>query len=231
VEINWGLLTISYKREKVLKLFLASIKRLRTDIGYFPCVVVGDEEHKELCEAYECHHITQVNHPATAKFNTGVDYLMSLQCRYVMITGSDDICSTQLMKTLVTAMESDYDLIGISSTYFYAADGVHKGNLRHLKTKDQILGIFRVVHRRLIEKVGGVLWNKEASWGMDGICMKNIQPHVKTWKIVEGDCFDVKSAESLNKFSFWLSKIQTQSPPEIFYSILSKEEKQILSEI
>jgi hypothetical protein len=229
--MNWGLLTISYKREKVLKLFLASIKRLRIDIGYFPVVIVGDEEHKTMCEEYNVYHVTQTNHPATAKFNTGVAYLMSLQCRYVMITGSDDIASTPLMKNLISAMDNDYDLIGISSTYFFAADGPHKGSLRHLKTKDQILGIFRVVHRRLIEKVGGVLWNKEASWGMDGIALRNIQPHVRTWKIVEGDCFDVKTKENLNKITFWLSKLKTAEDPNIFYNILSEEEKQILSEI
>jgi hypothetical protein len=229
--MNWGLLTISYKREKVLHLWLASVKRLRESVGYFPVVIVGDEEHKQLCEQYEVFHITQANHPATAKFNTGVDHLMSLGCDYVLISGSDDIISTTLLKRCITEMELDYDLVGISSIYFYAADGPHKGSLRYLKTKDQILGVCRCVHRRLIEKVGGVLWNKDASWGMDGIALRNIQPHVRTWKIVEGDCFDVKTKENLNKITFWLSKLQNHEDPEKFYSILSEEEKQILSEI
>jgi hypothetical protein len=230
--MKFGILTISYKRPKVLHLFLASIKRLRNDVGYFPVVVVGDEEHKELCSIFNVTHITQQNHPATAKFNTGVDYLMSIGCTYVVITGSDDIISTTLLKRCITEMELDYDLVGISSIYFYAADGQHKGSLRYLKTKDQILGVCRCVHRRLIEKVGGVLWNKESSWGMDGIALRNIQPHVKTWKIVEGIIVDVKTQkESLNKFSFWISKIRDGCPAEIFYEILSEEEKQILSEI
>ena len=227
----FGILTISYKRPKVLQLFLSSIKRLRNEVGYFPCVVVGDEEHKQLCEQYEVFHVSQTNHPATAKFNTGVDYLMQLGVNFVVVSGSDDIISTTLLKRCITEMELDYDLIGISSIYFYAADGPHKGSLRHLKTKDQILGVCRCVHRRIIEKVGGVLWNKDASWGMDGIALRNIQPHVKTYKIVEGDCFDVKSAESLNRFSFWMSKLQTQEDPNIFYNILSEEEKEILATI
>ena len=229
--MTFGILTISYKRPKVLHLFLASIKRLRGDVGYFPCVVVGDEEHKQLCEQYEVTHITQTNHPATAKFNTGVDYLMGLDCKYILISGSDDIISTTLLKRCITEMELDYDLVGISSIYFYAADGQHKGSLRHLKTKDQILGVCRCISRRVIEKVGGVLWNKDASWGMDGIALRNIQPHVKTWKIVEGDCYDVKTKENLNKITFWMSKLQNQEDPEKFYSILSDEEKQILATI
>lgn len=228
--MTFGILTISYKRPKVLHLFLASIKRLRNEVGYFPCVVVGDEEHKQLCGQYEVFHVTQINHPATAKFNTGVDYLMGLDCKYILISGSDDIISTTLLKRCITEMELDYDLVGISSIYFYAADGQHKGSLRHLKTKDQILGVCRCVNRRVIEKVG-VVWNKDASWGMDGIALRNIQPHVKTWKIVEGDCFDVKTKENLNKITFWMSKLQNQEDPEKFYSILSDEEKQILNEI
>jgi hypothetical protein len=41
----------------------------------------------------------------------------------------------------------------------------------------------------------------------------------------------VKTKENLNKITFWLSKLQSREDPEKFYSILSDEEKQILSEI
>jgi glycosyltransferase involved in cell wall biosynthesis len=229
--MKFGILTISYRRQKILHLFLASIKRLRNDCGYFPCIVVGDEEHKGLCEAYEVFHVTQENHPATAKWNTGVDYLMGIGCDYIVITGSDDIVSTPLMLNLISEMEKGTDLVGISTIYFYASDGKHKGSLRKLTANKQILGVARCISRNVIEKTGLPLWNKESSWGMDGICLRNIRPHVKTMKIVEGVCVDVKNNESLNKFTFWLSRIHTESPPEIFYSILSDEEKQILSEI
>jgi len=229
--MKFGLLTISFKRPRVLQLFLASIKRLRNDCGYFPCVVVGDEEHKQLCEQYKVHHIAMKNHPATDKWNKGVDYLMDIGCDWVVITGSDDICSTPLMKTLMSEMDNDYDLIGISNIYFYAADGKYKGSLRKLETNDQILGVCRCIHRRIIDKVGGVLWNKADSWGMDGIALRNIRPHVKKWKIVDGIVVDVKTSINLNKYTFWTSRTDGLCPPEIFYNIMGEEEKKILNEI
>jgi hypothetical protein len=56
-------------------------------------------------------------------------------------------------------------------------------------------------------------------------------PHVKSRAIVEGMVVDVKSRESLNKFSFWHGRDLALCPPETFYQILSEEEKQILKEI
>jgi hypothetical protein len=229
--MKFGILTISYRRQKILHLFLASIKRLRNDCGYFPCIVVGDEEHKSLCEAYEIFHVSQENHPATAKWNTGVDYLMSIGCDYIVITGSDDIISTTLLKECIAEMEKGTDLIGISTIYFYASDGKHKGSLRKLTANKQVLGVARCISRNVIEKTGLPLWNKDSSWGMDGIVLRNIRPHVKTMKIVEGFCCDVKNSESLNKFSFWISRNIQEESSQKFYEILSDEEKLILNEI
>ena len=194
-------------------------------------MVVGDEDHKELCEQYDVHHITQKNHPATAKFNTGIEYLKTLDVDYSIITGSDDIMSTDLLKNLIKEMDNGYDLIGISDVWFYAADGQHEGKLRHLTTKGQLLGVARCISKNLIERTGLPLWNKEASWGMDGIALRNMQPHVKSFKFVQGMCVDVKTKENLNKMTMWLSRLQTAEDPQKFYSMLSDEEKQILAEI
>jgi len=227
----FGIITISYGRPKVLKLFLASIKRLRTELNLnFPCVVVGDAEHFELCEAYDVVHIAHENHPASRKWNMGVDYMTNLGVTYVMVTGSDDIIATNLATNLIARMEEGHDLIGISSIYFYAADGKFKGNLRKLMAQKQILGVCRCIHRRVIEKAKP-LWKRDRSWAMDGDCLRSILPYVKTHAIVDGVCVDIKTHENLNKFSFWASKLDGMCPPEIFYQIMGEEEKQILNEI
>jgi hypothetical protein len=230
--MTFGLLTISYGRIKVLQLWLASIRRLRAEIGIdFPAIVVGDAEHKELCESYGVFHVSQQNHPATAKFNTGTQFLMEHGVDYVCITGSDDVLSTDLLRNLIVEMEKGTDLIGIDTIYFYGGDGKHKGCLRKLIAKNQILGVARCIKRSIIEKVGGRPWNREASWGMDGICLRNILPHIKTRALVQGICTDVKSRENLNKITLWLGKIDTASDPNIFYDTLGEEEKLILSQI
>ena len=228
--VNFGIVTISYKRVKILNLFLASIKRLREDLQtYIPCVVVGDAEHKELVESYHCHFIYQDNHPASRKWNTGVDYLMSIGVDYVVVSGSDDIFSTELMSNLIEKMDMGVDLVYINIIWFYGADGRHKGVLRKL-TSTQPLGVGRCINRRVIEKVGK-LWTRDRSWAMDGDCLRNMLPYLRTKTTAEGMVVDVKNFESLNKITFWISKLKDVYPPELFYEILSDEEKQILETI
>lgn len=214
----------------ILQLFLASIKRLRQELGIpIPVVVVGDESHKSICEEYYVTHITQENDKASRKWNIGVEHMMSIGMDYVVILGSDDICSTTLIRNLMSAMDRNVDLIGINTIYFYAGDGVHRGKLKKLVTT-KYLGVARTIHKRIIEKAG-TLWTRDRRWGMDADCMSNIRPHVKTKEIVEGICVDVKSRENLNKITFWMSKIRIETPVEEFHNILSDEEKRILLEV
>lgn len=228
--MTFGILTISYQRTKVLHLFLAGIERLRMEIGIqFPCVVVGDAEHASLCERSNVHHITQENHPASRKFNMGVDYLMSIGCDYIVISGSDDIFSTSLLKNLISEMEKGTDLIGVNTVYFYAGDGKYRGTLIRIETT-QLLGVARCISANIIKQVGR-LWTRDKSWGMDGDCMRNILPYVKTKTIVEGKIVDVKTQDNLNKFSFWMGKTNNRISPQEFYEFISEEEKQILAEL
>jgi hypothetical protein len=228
--MTFGIITISYERKTVLKLFLASIKRLRTEINLnFPVVCVGDAEHSGLCEAYDVHHIAQANHPATRKWNTGVDYMMNLGVTYCVILGSDDIVATNLATNLIAKMETGVDLVFIYSIYFYGGDGKYRGSLRKI-TSTQPLGVCRCIHRRVIEKVGK-LWKKDTSWAMDGECMRNMRAYIKTHAHTDGVVVDVKTVDSLNKITMWMSRGATAENPNIFYNILGEEEKQILNEI
>ena len=227
---SYGIITISYKRPAVLRLFLAGIKRLRTEVEYFPCVIVGDAEHKSYCTEYDVSHITQDNHPASRKWNTGAEHMIAWGLDYVVVVGSDDILSNELLRNLISAMDKGIDLIGVDTVHFYSAEGKTKGQLRKLTAPKQILGVCRTISRKVIEKTG-TLWTRDRSWGMDGDCLRNIMPHVKSKMIVEGMVTDCKTRESLNHFSFWQGRDLASVPPEKFYEYLSTEEKQILKEI
>jgi glycosyltransferase involved in cell wall biosynthesis len=228
--ISFGILTISHGRPNVLKIFCASIKRLKLDLGtHIPCVCVGDEEHADICAEYGIWHIPHLNQPATAKWNRGVEYLMSLGVDYVIVMGSDDIMSTELLKNLIGAMEKGYDLIGINEIYFYAGDGRHRGLLRLLSSPHAIYGVARTISSRIIKETHP-MWRSNKSWGMDGDCLRTIKPYVKTIKIVNGLCFDIKTMDTqMNRFTFWMSKLHMNYPKELFLNILGEEEKQILN--
>jgi glycosyltransferase involved in cell wall biosynthesis len=224
---SFGILTINNGRPKVLNLWCASVKRLREDLQmYIPAVVVSGAEDKSMCQKYFINHITQQNNPASRKWNTGVSYLMNQNLDYIIICGSDDIISTNLLKNILIETEKETDLIYLNIIYFYGGDGAFRGQLRRLTTK-QILGVGRTISRRVI-KATGTLWTRDRNWGMDGDCWKNISPHVQTKAVVEGVVVDVKTSENLNSMNFWMGKLKEECDPQVFYSILGNEEKEII---
>jgi hypothetical protein len=228
---TFGILSISYRRPEVLELWCASIVRIRTELDMFiPCVVVGDAEHYEICSKYHIHFIPQENHPATRKWNRGMDYLINeLGLNYAIISGSDDIMSTDLVKNLMTEMEKGTDLIGIKTVYFYSADGKQRGQVRRLDST-QILGVARTLSARLVKETG-VVWKEDKSWGMDAVCARSIGRYVKSIGFVDGVVVDVKNRESLNKFSMWQGRLNQMISPREFYSILSEDELRCLIKI
>lgn len=227
---SFGIITISNKRPRILELFCYSIQRIRQEMDIFiPCVVVGDKGHKEICQKYHINHITQDNHPATRKWNTGTDFMMRYGVDYILVVGSDDILSTDLVKKLYSQMQQGTDLIGIKSCYFYSADGIHRGELKRLEST-QILGVARCISRKVIEQAG-VVWPEDKSWGMDAICSRSIGRYVKSIAFVEGVVVDVKNKESLNKYTMWNGRINKNSPPKVFYNILSEDEIRLLIQI
>ena len=225
---SFGIITISHGRDSVLRLFCASIRRLRYELDmYVPCVIVGDAEHKEICDEYKVVHIPQENIPVPAKWNRAVEYAINQGWQYIVISGSDDILSTQLIRNLQEKMELGYDLIGVKEVYFYCGDGRYKGQIRRLDIHQGISGVARTISRKIFEKAHP-MWKKNAGWGMDGDCLRNITQFIETQAKVEGLVFDIKTRENLNKFTLWMQRSEVNYPQETFLNILSEEEKQIL---
>ena len=225
-----GICTINYARPWILDLWLASIDRLRGVCGSMPVVVVSEREDRISCEEHGVHHIYQDNHPVSFKWNTGVQWLLEQGVDYVMIVGSDDIVSDELMKNILAATEGGYDVIGVNRLYFY-------GNIRGKSSvfiplqSPRMLGVCRTISRSVLEPKGGVICPKGVNSGMDALVTKTIAPHVKTTKIVDGMVVDVKSCRNINRLTFWVRKIPSRVSPEQFYTILSKEEKILLDRI
>jgi hypothetical protein len=151
---------------------------------------------------------------------------------YIIILGSDDVCSTDTIRKLMVEMEKGYDLIGVNSVYFYGADGQHRGELCKLQTNNRILGVGKTISSTVLDKIDWRPWTKDRNWGMDAFVTQSIKPHVKSFKILS-DTFivDVKSRDNLNKMTMWARKIKTREDPQEFYSRISKEEFEILKSI
>ena len=232
--MNWGFLTINFKRPQIFRLFCASIKRLRAETGInFPVICVSEAEDAKICSDHEIGHITYPNVPVSEKWNQGMLYLKTLGLDYAIISGSDDVFSTDCLRNIIIEMNNDIDLIGFKSLYVYDADGKYRGTLKHI-TSGNFLGPGKTINKRVLDAVNWRPWEYHTprSWGMDAIASRNIAPHVKTTAVVEGVIVDCKTKESLNKFTMFHNNRHGQDVDKnIFYDILSKEELAILHNI
>lgn len=224
-----GIIAPNYQRPKVLHLFCESIKRIRKELdNYIPVCVISDEEDKNLCGAYHINHITQKNLPVTDKFNRGVAWARDMNFDHILISGSDDIFSTDTIRRIMEATSEGYDLIGVNRLYFYAGDGLYRGNMVRFDAQ-RMLGVGKTIKMDILAKVNYRPWTKDKNWGMDALVTQAITPYVKK-EIVLNDTIivDVKTRVNINKGSMWMNKIKTRTDPKIFYDIISEEEKQIL---
>lgn len=229
-----GLIAPNYGRIKILSLYCASIKRLREDLGvYIPAVIVSEASDKQICDRYGIAHVEYPNNPVSNKFNRGLAYMRSIGVDYCTVMGSDDIISTETYERIAEEAEKGYDLIGVSTVYFYATDGRHKGQMVKLDRPGKILGVGKTISSRVLDKVDWRPWNIEKNWGLDGMAQATIKPFVTTSKVIDNAMIvDCKSSTNINKATYWIGqKIKKQEDPEEFYSILGAEEKRILKDI
>jgi hypothetical protein len=210
-----------------------SIKRLRAEIDInFPVIVVSEKEDSVVCSEFNIGHIIHPN-VSTEKWNIGCSYLQQLGLDFVIVSGSDDLFSTQYLRNIMFEMQNDVDVIGTKQLFVYDCDGKYRGTLKHITSKI-IMGVGKTINKRVLDAVDWKPWQYPIArnWGTDSILTRTIAPYVKTTSIVEGIIVDCKSRESLNKFSMFETNRHGQNiDSSVFYNILSKEERDILNNI
>jgi len=227
---NFGIVTINYKRPQIFELWVASIRRLRTLVGFFPVVCVSELEDQNMCLRNDIHFIRRQNKPVSRKWNVGLQWLETQGVDYAMIVGSDDIISDDLLISLIRGMDKGSDLIGIKDIYFFGTVGVFKNHLYYIK-REHFLGVCKTIHRRVLDEVGWQPFTQDRNFGIDGMASRAIAPYVKSSFTADGACVDVKGAESMNRINFWAQKIKKPCDRTIFFNFLSDDEKKILNNI
>jgi len=224
-----GIITINHNRPQVLSLWCAQIRRLRQELNaYVPAVVVSEASDNDICLKYAVWHIASENRPVTSKFNRAFAYMKSLDVDYVLITGSDDIVSTEFVQNTVAQMELGIDLIGTNTIYFYCGQGIDRGTLTRLDSPI-LKGIGKTVSKKVLDQCDWVLWNEDKNWGMDSIASKTIAKYAKTKAVIGGMVVDIKTKQNLNSFNVF--KKYPKVAPQEFYNILSGEEITILNSL
>jgi hypothetical protein len=239
--MSLGFLTINFHRPQILRLFCASIRRLRYDTGIdLPVICVSEAEDAKVCSEYNIGHITYPNTPVSEKWNVGCRYLRELGVTWVTVLGSDDIMSSECLLHIIDKIDLNVDnipqitdLVGIKQLYVYDTDGPTRGTLKYVTSKS-FFGPAKTISKRVLDAVDWNPWKYHAprNYGMDSIMHRNISEHIKTTATVEGMVVDCKSYESLNKFTMFQNNHHgVNVPKSLFHNILSKEERDILDSI
>ena len=225
--MSFGIAVINHGRPTVLRLFLASIDRLRSQFGYFPVVCVSGAEDKDICTQHLVFHVIYANQPVSLKWNIAFDLLRQFDVDYGIIVGSDDILSNDLMSSLIDNMNKGYDLIGVNKIYFYGTYGECKGLLYHLE-RPGMLGVCKTISRTILDEIDWKVCDKECNHAIDGAIHKKIVPYVRSMSFAEGAVVDVKTRDNMNHITFWASKLKPLPSADIFYDYLSEQELKIL---
>lgn len=226
--MSFGIVTINFRRPMVMQLWLASMDRLRAEFGYFPVVVVSDED-KAACDRHSVHHINMDNGSMTSKWNAGFRWMKSQKVDYVIVLGSDDIMSNDYLAKAIEKMKEQPDMVYTRSIYFYSADKDFTGSL-YRYTHGHDLGVGRCIRYNVLDEIGWTPYLRNLNFGLDGELYRRIQPCISTREEIVGAITDVKTKMNMNSIRVWAGKGE-RCRPVVFLSYLSDVEKQLLERI
>jgi hypothetical protein len=162
----------SYRRE-VFEFFLARMNHLKEEFG-IEMLVVGSEGElsRSMTENAGFLYLEHENNPVSAKWNAGLKALRKHDPSHVMVLGSDDFISDNLLKCFIEEIDYGFDgVIGIMDSYFISlserAADFNNCIYWYGYPSLNILGSARCVSRRVLDAVDWELWPKNKDSELD----------------------------------------------------------------
>lgn len=234
-----GILTAVWKRPEITRIFAEGIKRLQKQFDIVPVVVGSEgETSMSLCHEYGFMYLERPNEPLGHKFNEGLRVFKNIDVDYIMIMGSDDLISNNLIKAYMPFMEKRKDVIGILDIYFYdiLEKQLHYLSGYGLKPQDkhrkgEPLGLARCIKRDVIERLQWQLWmngiNKGLDWTMTQRLKRiRVRPVVMRLKDIGALAVDLKSRQNICGLGIY----RTVPVDDSIMSLLSDKEREMINE-
>ncbi len=206
------------------------MNRLRKDSGLnIHVICTGDKDQAKIAEKFDIEFIPMPNKPVSRKFQRSLTRASTYNPNSVLILGSDDIISTQTVINLHDIISGKPPVYagsyvgGLSMIYFYSTVPETAGQLLCLE-RGGVFGAGKIVSNHILAKLDYMLWNKDKNYALDAMAQKRIDTITPISSVANGILVDVKTKINMNKFSLWKNKLNNVDP-NIFYDILSKEEK------
>jgi len=168
-------------RHDIYRFFCKRMEGVRSAAGIETLIVgtTGDGAG-DVAAKHGHHFIEHQNKPLSYKFNAGLQAIREHNPDYVMILGSDDIASDSLFHAYkALTLQHEYGVIGVHDLYFM---GLHDkrwgfGYCGYWKGRKQsyMLGVGRMIHKRILDYCDWNLWYDARNSGLDGAASKTIK--------------------------------------------------------
>lgn len=124
------------------------------------------EESQSLADGFGFYYLEHDNLPLSEKHNALLTASRDISWDYLLLIGSDTLCSPGILDVYKPALESGVDWCGFRDLYFYDHRRLYyfKG---YGSSRDDTLGAGRMFSRKTVELADYRLWPREANRGLD----------------------------------------------------------------
>jgi hypothetical protein len=193
------LLTCVWKRPRLTKIILSYYSKLKEEVKNtvdLEFVAVGSEGNKSrsICEDAGFHYYEYENQPMSKKWQHGLEMTKKYNPDAVIIVGSDDIITKEIIDFYIEKINLGHLLIGIKDFYIYEsslkklAHWRGYGKLNDAHRMDETIGLGRCLARPLLDKIKFDVWGGlELKRNLDG-AMTNRLKEFGIFPISEDNC-------------------------------------------
>lgn len=228
--------TCMWQRPAVFEVYARGIRRLRRSSKHeIVAIMCGSEGEvsESLARKHGFPYIEFQNRPLGAKYNARMLFASAFDPDYVLMLGSDDIISTDLLKAYEKEMEKGTDFMGILDLYIYNV-ATKQTTYCQGYTNERVgetVGVGRCLSRNLLQQLNWQPWIDSRNSSLDGAMMTklgSLNYSKKTFRLKELDAFamDIKSGNNISPFR--IDKDHVLTNPELMYNYLPKREVSLI---
>lgn len=175
-----------YKRHDLTKITLDRFMEQSKKFG-FEIIVAGSEGEVSKKLASDCHYIEVPNEPLSNKHNALLTKAKELKVDGVVLFGSDVLVNDDYWMFINGFSKNESKLIGILDAWFYCTESKKIGHWKGYKNGQQSLGSGRFFSKKILDKLGWVLWNEGLMSGLDTNSLNNLKAKGVSEKIYTSD--------------------------------------------
>ena len=176
MNIRIGIVTPAYKRYSLLEKYCIYINKLnifckQNSIELIPVLVSDDNKIKKIAIKNKIKFLQYKNSPLSKKWNYGVSYFKDKEIDAVIILGSDNFISYQIIEVYKNIiLDKNIDIFGFTDIYYW--DSIRKKpyyfpGYKDLRRYGEPIGAGRLLKRSALEKMNWKVWTLDKDSGLD----------------------------------------------------------------